>query len=82
MAKRPDMRAFFKARIEWHVHGMLSTSSVRLPPAVRKVNGDVTDEVITVVLDDGTEFAWTGGKYASRKVHGCYAPLMPKPVKA
>lgn len=78
---RPDMRDYFKARIDWHVNGMMSSAQARLPRGVRKVTGDVDSPVITVTMDDGTEYEWSGGKYAARKVNGCYAPLMPKPIK-
>lgn len=77
MSKRPNMSAYFRARIDWHVNGMLATSTSRLPAGVNKVNGDVTSPIITVAMQDGTEWHWTGGRYASRKVNGCYAPLMP-----
>lgn len=80
-AKRPDMRDYFRSRIEWHVHGLASFGgSVRLPGDVRRVEGDVTDHSITVFMNDGTEFHWLGGRYSVRKRHGCYAPLMPKAV--
>lgn len=78
---RPNLSAFFKAKIDQHVHGMMSTAQVRLPIEVTKVSGDVTDSVITVTMRDGSVFKWSGGEYASRKQHGCYAPLMPKPIK-
>jgi len=79
LAKRPDMRAYFAARIDWHVHGMLARTTARLPHGVERVRGDVTDPLITVVMRDGTEWVWRGGQYAARKVNGCYAPLQPKP---
>lgn len=78
---RPDMRDYFKARIDWHVNGMMSRTQARLPHGVRKVTGDVDSATITVMMDDGTEYAWSGGRYSTRKVNGCYAPLMPKAVK-
>jgi hypothetical protein len=77
--KRPDMRPYFAARIEHHVHGMMARVQARLPRDVRRVHGDVTDAVIRVEMNDGTEWKWTGGRYATRKVSGTYAPLMPKP---
>jgi hypothetical protein len=80
MAKRPDMRPYFRARIDWHVNGMLARTRVDRPAGVDRVRGDVTDRDIVVVMRDGTEWRWTGGEYASRKVNGCYAPLMPRPV--
>jgi hypothetical protein len=82
--RRPDMRDYFRACIEREVSGMFSRVDVsrRLPPGVRRVDGAVTDRTITVTMDDGTKFEWTGGRYASRKVNLCYAPLMPKPVTA
>ena len=78
---RPNLSEFFKARIDWHVNGMLSMTQARLPRGVRKVTGDVDSPLITVTMDDGTEYEWSGGRYSTRKVNGCYAPLMPKPIK-
>lgn len=78
---RPNLSEFFKAKIEHHVHGMLATRTVRLPNTVRRVHGDVTDAVIEVTMTDGTVYKWSGGQYSTRKQHGCYAPLMPKPIK-
>jgi hypothetical protein len=72
------MRDYFRARIDYHVNGMLSRGQAVRPHGVQRVKGDVTDSVITVTMDDGTEWTWRGGQYASRKVNGCYAPLMPK----
>lgn len=80
-AKRPDMRDWFRARIDWHVNGMFARNTVRLPQGVRNVIGDVTDSEITVIMNDDSRWQWTGGGYAARKINGCYAPLMPKPVK-
>lgn len=82
MGKRPDMRDYFRARIDYHVNGMLARSTPRLPNGVVKVNGQVTDREITVTMKDGSTWLWKGGQYASRKVNGCYAPLMPKAVVA
>ena len=76
--KRPDMGAYFRARIDWNVNGMMARTNARLPHSVKTVKGDVTDSTITVTMLDGTEYIWTGGQYASRKINGCYAPLMPK----
>ncbi len=81
MGKRPDMREYFRARIDIHVNGMLARTTARKPHGVEQVRGDVTDREIVVVMRDGTEWRWQGGKYASRKVNLCYAPLMPTPVK-
>lgn len=81
MSKRPNMRDYFAARIDWHVNGMLARSTPRMPSDVTRVVGDVTDRLITVIMRDGTEWRWAGGQYASRKVNGCFAPLAPKPVK-
>lgn len=47
-----------------------------------QIKGDVTDRLITVTERDGTEWYWEGGHYAASKRNGCYAPLMPKPLKA
>jgi hypothetical protein len=80
-AARPALNDFFKAKIDQHVHGMMSTAQVRLPIGVARVHGNVTDPVITVTMRDGTEYQWSGGRYAARKQHGCYAPLLPKPIK-
>lgn len=78
---RPDMKDYFRGRIDYHVNGMMARTQARVPSGVRKVSGDVDSTLITVTMDDGTEFEWTGGQFSSRKVNGCYAPLMPKPVK-
>lgn len=74
---RPDMRDYFRAHIDRHVNGMLSTRRATLPANVRTVTGTVTDKEIVVTMVDGTVYRWTGGRYATRKVRGCYAPLMP-----
>lgn len=79
--KRPNMKAFFQARIDRHVNGMLARP-VGYPHNVRTVKGDVTDAVIVVVMVDGTEWQWSGGRYSTRKVNLCYAPLMPTPITA
>lgn len=78
--KRPNLNDYFRAKIDYHVNGMLSTMSIRRPSDVRSISGDVTDSVIVVTMLDGTEYKWSGGRYAARKVNGCYAPLMPKPM--
>lgn len=84
MAKssRPNMSAYFRACIDQHVNGMLARTSMggTRPRDVKSIRGDVTDREIVVTMLDGTEYRWTGGRYAARKVNGCYAPLMPKPV--
>lgn len=80
--KRPDMRSYFQARIDHNVHGMLARSTARMPADVARVRGDVTDAEIVVEMRDGTTWRWTGGRYSTRKAHGCYAPLMPKPLNA
>lgn len=82
MDKRPDMRGYFAARIDHNVNGMMARTHARTPHDVARVEGDVTDQQITVTMRDGAVFTWSGGRYASRKVNGCYAPLMPKPVTA
>lgn len=73
----PDMRPYFRARIDFHVNGLLARRPAPLPPGVRRIRGDVTDREIAVELDSGDILHFTGGRYASRKVNGCYAPLMP-----
>ncbi len=78
---RPNLQPYFAARISHHVNGMLSRSVARLPHDVCKLDGDVTDSTITATMCDGTEWKWTGGRYAARKVNRCYAPLMPRPAK-
>lgn len=78
---RPNLSEFFKAQIDHAVNGMLATTTRRLPNTVARVNGTVESEVITVTMTDGTEYQWSGGQYSARKVRGCYAPLMPKPIK-
>ncbi len=82
MSKRPDMREYFRARIDRHVRGMMARTTARTPNGVQRVQGDVTDQVITVTMRDGSVWTWQGGRYAARKVHGCYAPLMPTPTPA
>ena len=76
--KRPNLSDYFKARIDWHVNGMMARSTARLPNDVLKVEGDVDDAEITVTMKDGIVHKYEGGHYSSRKVNGCYAPLMPK----
>jgi hypothetical protein len=71
--------AYFRGRIDQHVNGMFARPVPR-PSNVKTIVGDVTDRVIIVTMLDGTKYFWEGGKYASRKVNLCYAPLMPKPV--
>ena len=78
--RRPDMRAYFAARIDQYVNGMMSRTIARRPNEVAWVDGDVTDARITVTMRNGAQWHWAGGRYAARKVNGCYAPLMPKPV--
>ena len=77
--KRPDMREFFRSRIEWHTRGMMAGHLARRPSEVKRIEGDVDSREIVVHMMDGTVWKWEGGKYSSRKVNGCYAPLMPKP---
>jgi hypothetical protein len=74
--KTPDMRPYFRAKIDRHVNGMFAAPA-RLPYNVRGVHGDVTDALITVEMNDGRTFTYRGGRYAARKINGCYAPLMP-----
>lgn len=81
MSRRPDMRAYFGAQIDRHVRGGLS-SSARLPGDVVRVSGTVRDSRIVVSMRDGSRWVWSGGRFAARKVDGCYAPLMPRPVAA
>jgi len=76
---RPDMSSYFRSRIDNRVNGMFAPVA-RVPRDVKKVSGDVTSSVITVTMVDGTEYRWSGGRYAARKRNGCYAPLMPKPI--
>ncbi len=80
-AQRPDMRAYFRAQIDRSVNGLMATTVPRLPVGVRSVVGSVRDREIIVSMADGSVWRWTGGRYASRKVNGCYAPLLPTPVK-
>jgi hypothetical protein len=76
---RPDLRPYFRARIDYHVNGMLARTSAHLPHEVSRITGDVTDAVITATMLDGSVDTWSGGRYASRRVNLCYAPLMPRP---
>lgn len=79
-SKRPDLKAYFRGRIDWHVHGLMAGRGPSLPLHLR-VQGDVTDRSIVVTdTRTGESWEWQGGQYAARKVAGCYAPLMPKPV--
>ena len=55
--------------------------NARLPHNVKSVHGDPDDTKIVVTMMDNTIYLWLGGNYASRKVNGCYAPLMPKPTE-
>lgn len=77
--KRPNMTDYFKARIDHHVHGMMSTMTARLPRDVAKVSGDVDGDIL-VTMKDGTEWRYAFGGYSARKVAGCYAPKMPKAI--
>lgn len=80
ISKRPNLSAYFRGRIDWHVNGLRSTARLSLPREVVKVSGDVTDPVIVVTMRDGSVWHWAGGRYATRKINGCYAPLMPRPI--
>lgn len=80
MAKRPNLSSYFRAQIDQHVRGMLATTYPRLPSDVTSVRGRVTDRIIVVTMRDGSTFTYRGGRYATRKVNGCYAPLMPTPI--
>lgn len=70
------VRTYFRHRIDWHVNGMLSTRPRPDMTGVRVV-GDVTDRDITVTYASGKTEVYHGGRYATRKINGCYAPLMP-----
>lgn len=74
------MRDYFRARIDWHTNGLMARTNARLPRDVLKVSGDVDKRWIVVTMVGGATFCWTGGEYGSRKVNGCYPPLMPKPA--
>jgi hypothetical protein len=74
------MGSYFRAKIDLATNGMMARSTARLPADVARVDGTVSDAVITVTMRDGTVWHWSGGRYATRKVDGCYAPLMPKPI--
>jgi hypothetical protein len=77
--KRPNLTAYFRGRIDWHVNGMMART-VPAPFNLR-ISGDVTDSIITATDKAGNVWKWEGGNYAARKVNGCYAPLMPKPIR-
>lgn len=81
MSKRPDMRAYFAARIDHHVNGILARTAARRPNGVDTIVGDVDHSTIVVTMRDGTVWRWQGGRFATRKVNGCYAPLQPKPIR-
>lgn len=70
------IRLYFRYRIDWHVNGMFATRSRPDMQGIRVV-GDVTDRDITVTYPPGKTEVYHGGRYASRKINGCYAPLMP-----
>ena len=73
---RRTVQAYFRWQIDQHVHGMRATA--RRPELGRgRIVGNVTDAEISVTYPDGTQETWYGGRYAARKIHGCYAPLMP-----
>lgn len=55
--KRPDMREYFRARIDYHVNGMLARTA-RRPSDVKTITGDVTDTTITVTMLDGGTWQW------------------------
>lgn len=75
---RPQMKDWFKYRIDWHLYGMASAGThPGLPRGVKRIAGDVVDPVITVTMEDNTTYDWHAGQYSRRKVNGCYAPLMP-----
>lgn len=80
LPRRPDLTGYFKSRIDWHTHGLMARMPHSLPNGVL-LKGDVTDRLITATDRDGIEWYWEGGKYARRKIEGCYAPLMPRPLK-
>lgn len=77
---RPDMRAYFRSRIDWHVNGLLAGPQVPRPEGVQKIEGDVRDREVVVTMRDGTVYRWSAGRLSSRKRAGCYAPLMPRPI--
>lgn len=76
---RPDLTRHFQSKIDQHVYGMMTQNVVPAPNGIT-VRGDVTDTLIVATDRDGNEWRWIGGRYAQRKINGCYAPLMPKPV--
>lgn len=82
MSKAPIMTGYFRSRIDIHVNGAFAQSQAsRYPTGVKRIIGDVTDPRIVVVMEDGTEYVYSGGRYASVKRNGCYAPLLPRLVK-
>jgi hypothetical protein len=81
-SNRPNLSSYFRSRIEYHVYGMMASPSISPPRDVKTVNGDVTSNLITVTMNDGSVWLWSGGRWSSRKVSGCYAPLMPKPLSS
>jgi hypothetical protein len=76
-----ELKDFFKGQIDFHVNGLFANPSARIPADVVKLDGGVTDRVITVVWRNGAVENYEGGRYAARKVNGCYAPLLPKLIK-
>ena len=80
MAKRPDLKNFWRSRIDNHVNGMLAGPLLPAPRDVVSIDGRITDPVITVTMRDGTVWLYSGGRYAAKKRNGCYAPLIPQPM--
>jgi hypothetical protein len=77
---RPDLRDYFNAQIDQYVYGMMARRFPSLPRGVARVDGTVTDDVISATMTNGDVFRWSGGRYAKRKIRGCYAPLLPIPA--
>jgi flagellar biosynthesis regulator FlbT len=70
----------FKYEIDRSVNGMMGTA--RRPDLIREgvsIEGSVRDaQIIVTVKARRGYYIYNGGRYATRKVNGCFAPLMPK----
>lgn len=77
---RPNLRPWFRARIDWHTNGMLARTQESIPRDVAKIDGDVTSDLIVVTMLDGTVYKWSAGRRSPRKINLTYPPLVPKEI--
>lgn len=78
---RPDLKPWFRSRIDWHTNGLMAGPAGELPRDVVKVDGDVTDALITATMRDGTVYRWSAGRSSRRKINLTYPPLMPQEIR-